>query len=164
MYVTLCVGAAVAEWLNSWLAEREERGLIPGLTTWIFRDWLSPASKSEYGWKIAKSTLSWISSKQPTNQFVHVYVHIFRLKVPFDPSMKKKKKKKKIPFDFDGTGGDTEAQDGEPTVTDSAPTPSENTDKTEDKPADKNDDGKCMYMTDFGDDWLSQIHLGDCIQ
>ena len=24
---------------------------------WIFRDWLSPASKSRYGWKIAKSTL-----------------------------------------------------------------------------------------------------------
>ena len=32
-------------------------GSIPGLATWIFRDWLSPASKSRYGWKIAKSTL-----------------------------------------------------------------------------------------------------------
>ena len=28
-----------------------------GLATWIFRDWLSPASKSRHGWKIAKSTL-----------------------------------------------------------------------------------------------------------
>ena len=52
-----CGGAAVAEWLSSWLAEQEDRGSIPGLATWIFRDWLSPASKSRYGWKIAKSTL-----------------------------------------------------------------------------------------------------------
>ena len=50
-------GAAVAEWLSSWLAEQEDRGSIPGLAIWIFRDWLSPASKSRYGWKIAKSTL-----------------------------------------------------------------------------------------------------------
>ena len=57
-------GAAVAEWLSSWLAEQEDRGSIPGLATWIFRDWLSPASKSRYGWKIAKSTLI---KKQPTN-------------------------------------------------------------------------------------------------
>ena len=57
-------GAAVAEWLSSWLAEQEDRGSIPRLATWIFRDWLSPASKSRYGWKIAKSTLK----KQPTNQ------------------------------------------------------------------------------------------------
>ena len=48
---------AVAEWLSSWLAEQEDRGSILGLATWIFRDWLSPASKSRYGWKIAKSTL-----------------------------------------------------------------------------------------------------------
>ena len=50
-------GAAVAEWLSSWLAEQENRGSIPSLATWIFRDWLSAASKSRYGWKIAKSTL-----------------------------------------------------------------------------------------------------------
>ena len=50
-------GAAVAEWLSSWLAEQEDRGSIPGLATWILRDWLSPASKSRYCWKIAKSTL-----------------------------------------------------------------------------------------------------------
>ena len=42
-------GAAVAEWLSSWLAEQEVRGSIPRLATWIFRDWLSPASKSRYG-------------------------------------------------------------------------------------------------------------------
>ena len=59
-------GAAVAEWLSSWLAEQEDRGSIPGLATWIFRDWLSPASKSRYGWKIAKSTL--ILKKQTNKQ------------------------------------------------------------------------------------------------
>ena len=52
-----CIGAAVAEWLNSWLAEQEDLGSIPGLATWTFRDWLSPASKLGYGWKIAKSML-----------------------------------------------------------------------------------------------------------
>ena len=50
------LGAAVAEWLSSWLAEQEDRGSIPGLATWIFRDWLSPASKSRYSWNTAKST------------------------------------------------------------------------------------------------------------
>ena len=59
-------GAAVAEWLSSWLAEQEDRGSIPGLATWIFRDWLSPASKSRYGWKIAKSTLILKTTNQPT--------------------------------------------------------------------------------------------------
>ena len=62
-----CIGgAAVAEWLSSWLAEQEDRGSIPGLATWIFRDWLSPASKSRYGWKIAKSTLILKTINQPT--------------------------------------------------------------------------------------------------
>ena len=28
-------GAAVAEWLGSWLAKQEDRGSIPGLATWI---------------------------------------------------------------------------------------------------------------------------------
>ena len=55
MYVNLSLlilaGAAVAEWFNSWLAEQEDRGSIPGLATWIFRDWSSPAPKSRYGWK-----------------------------------------------------------------------------------------------------------------
>ena len=58
--------AAVAKWLSSWLAEQEDRGSIPGLATWIFRDWLSPASKSRYGWKIAKSTLILKTTNQPT--------------------------------------------------------------------------------------------------
>ena len=62
-------GAAVAEWLSSWLAEQEDRGSIPRLATWIFRDWLSPASKSRYGWKIAKSTL--IKKQQPTNKIFY---------------------------------------------------------------------------------------------
>ena len=47
--LVLSRGAAVAEWLSSWLAEQEVRGSIPRLATWIFRDWLSPASKSRYG-------------------------------------------------------------------------------------------------------------------
>ena len=39
-----------------WLAEQENRGKnsIPGLATWIFRDLLSPASKSRYGWNTAE--------------------------------------------------------------------------------------------------------------
>ena len=63
-------GAAVAEWLSSWLAEQEDRGSIPGLATWIFRDWLSPASKSRYGWKIAKSTLILKTTNQPSFQMI----------------------------------------------------------------------------------------------
>ena len=49
------IGAAVAEWLSSWLAEQEDQGSIPGLATWIFRDWLSPASKLWYGWNTAEA-------------------------------------------------------------------------------------------------------------
>ena len=66
----LIVGAAVAECLSSWLAEQEDRGSIPGLATWIFIDWLSPASKSKYGWKIAKSTLILKTANQPTQLIV----------------------------------------------------------------------------------------------
>ena len=55
----------MAEWLSSWLAEQEDQGSIPRLATWIFRDWLSPASKSRYGWKIAKSTLILKTTNQP---------------------------------------------------------------------------------------------------
>ena len=36
----ILLGAVVAEWLSSWLAEQEDQGSIPGLATWIFRDWL----------------------------------------------------------------------------------------------------------------------------
>ena len=61
-------GAVVAELLSSWLAEQEDRGSIPGLATWIFRDWLSPASKSRYGWKIAKSMLILKTTNQPTQR------------------------------------------------------------------------------------------------
>ena len=31
--LSLVVGAAVTEWLSSWLAEQEDRGSIPGLAT-----------------------------------------------------------------------------------------------------------------------------------
>ena len=31
----MTLGATVAEWLSSWLAEQEVRGSIPGLVTWI---------------------------------------------------------------------------------------------------------------------------------
>ena len=65
----------MAEWLSSWLAEQEDRGSIPGLATWIFRDWLSPASKSRYGWKIAKSTLLIKTTNQPTNQYLNFWSH-----------------------------------------------------------------------------------------
>ena len=59
------LGAAVPEWLSSWLAEQEDLGSIPGLVTWIFRDWLSPAYKWRYGWKIAKSTVILKTTNQP---------------------------------------------------------------------------------------------------
>ena len=75
---TLQMGAAVAEWLSSWLAEQEDRSSIPRLATWIFRDWLSPASKSRYGWKIAKSTL--IKTTKPTKRYkwkIHNRFNIF---------------------------------------------------------------------------------------
>ena len=72
-FVLLIQRAAVAEWLSSWLAEQEDRGSIPGLATWIFRDWLSPASKSRYGWKIAKSTLIRKTTNQPTNVLLIQY-------------------------------------------------------------------------------------------
>ena len=64
------VGAVVAEWLSPWLAEQEDGVSIPGLATWIFKDWLSPASKSRYGWKIAKSTLI----IKTTNQAILIHV------------------------------------------------------------------------------------------
>ena len=60
-------GAAVAEWLSSWLAGQEVRGSIPGLATWIFRDWLSPASKSRYDWNIAKATVILNTTNPPTS-------------------------------------------------------------------------------------------------
>ena len=50
------IGAAMTEWLSSWLAEQKDRGSSPGLATWIFRDWLSPASKSRYDWNTTEAT------------------------------------------------------------------------------------------------------------
>ena len=41
----------MVQWLSSWLAEQEFRGSIPGLAATI-----STASKSRYGYKIAKAT------------------------------------------------------------------------------------------------------------
>ena len=67
-YIYNVGNTAVAEWLSSWLAEQEDRGSIPGLATWTFRDLLSPASKSRYDWKIAKSSLILKTTNQPTNQ------------------------------------------------------------------------------------------------
>ena len=52
---------------TSRVTEREDRGSNPGLATWIFIDWLSPAFKSRYGWKIAKSTSILKTTNQPTN-------------------------------------------------------------------------------------------------
>ena len=52
---------------TSRVTEREDRGSIPGLAPWIFRDWLSPASKLRYCWKIAKSTSILKTTNQPTN-------------------------------------------------------------------------------------------------
>ena len=49
-------GAAMAKWLNSWHAEKADRGSNPGLATLNFRDWLSPASKSRYDWNTAETT------------------------------------------------------------------------------------------------------------
>ena len=53
---------------TSRVTEREDRGSNPGLATWIFIDWLFPAFKSRYGWKIAKSTSILKTTNQPTNQ------------------------------------------------------------------------------------------------
>ena len=49
-------GAAMAEWLRSWLEEQEVQGSIPRLATFISVNGLSPASKSRYGWNTAKTT------------------------------------------------------------------------------------------------------------
>ena len=69
------MGAALAELISSWLAEQKDRGSIPGLATWIFRDWLSPASNSRYGWKIAKSTLILKTTNQPIFDLIFKYNH-----------------------------------------------------------------------------------------
>ena len=49
--------------------------IIRGRATWIFRDWLSPASKSRYGWKIAKSTLIIKTTNNPVLYFDEVSIY-----------------------------------------------------------------------------------------
>ena len=44
---------------------QEDRGSIPGFATWIFRDWLSPASKSRYGWNTPEATKILNTTNQP---------------------------------------------------------------------------------------------------
>ena len=46
-----CLRAAVVKWLSCWLAVFDSRS-----RRFDFRDWLSPTSKSQYGWNIAKAT------------------------------------------------------------------------------------------------------------
>ena len=70
-------GAAVAAWLSSWLAEQEDRGSIPGLATWIFRDWLSPASKSRYGWNTTDTTLILNTTRNNLNPSKALYCILF---------------------------------------------------------------------------------------
>ena len=43
----------------------------------IFRDWLSPASKSRYSWNIAKSTLILKTTNQPSSIFYKVNHYLF---------------------------------------------------------------------------------------
>ena len=61
------------EWANLY-AYSTVQDAFPDLATWIFRDWLSPASKSRYGWKIAKSTLILKNNKQ-TQHFSHTNIN-----------------------------------------------------------------------------------------
>ena len=50
-------GAAVAEWLSSWLAEQEVRGSIPGLATWISEiDYLQLPSRDMAGISLNRRT------------------------------------------------------------------------------------------------------------
>ena len=58
---------------TSRVTEQEDRGSNPGLATWIFIDWLSPAFKSRYGWKIAKSTSILKTTNQPTSRVSKSY-------------------------------------------------------------------------------------------
>ena len=70
----LQLGAAVAEWLSSWLAEQEVRGSIPGLATWISEIGyllLPSRDMAEIPLKRRKSP---IQPTKPTNQPVAVYI------------------------------------------------------------------------------------------
>ena len=70
----LQLGAAVAEWLSSWLAEQEVRGSIPGLATWISEIGyllLPSRDMTEIPLKRRKSP---IQPTKPSNQPVAVYI------------------------------------------------------------------------------------------
>ena len=72
---TYIMGTAVAEWLRSWLAEQEVRGSIPRLATWISEiGYLLPPSRdvAEIPLKRRKSSI------QPTNQILHMSLHIYK--------------------------------------------------------------------------------------
>ena len=61
-YVFDFCGAAVAEWLSSWLAEQEVRGSISRLATWISEiGYLPLPSRDNFGWNTAPQY------NQPTN-------------------------------------------------------------------------------------------------
>ena len=76
----LC-GAAVAEWLSSWLAEQEVRGSIPRLATWISEISYLPLPSRD----MAEIPLTRRKSAvQPTNQpdlciciYIIIYVFIY---------------------------------------------------------------------------------------
>ena len=59
------MGAAVAKWLSSWLAEQEDRDFIPGLATWVLIGYLLLPSRD-----MAERSLNRIDpqNNQPTNQ------------------------------------------------------------------------------------------------
>ena len=67
-------GAAVAMWLSSWLVEQEDRGSIPGLATWIFKDWLSPCFQAAIGLKYGWSDVN-PQYNQPTKSFCGKMFH-----------------------------------------------------------------------------------------
>ena len=66
---------------EKWPLGRFSTGVVirryTGLATWIFRDWLSPASKSRYGWKIAKSTLILKTTNKQTNKPVWIWNDVY---------------------------------------------------------------------------------------
>ena len=57
-------------------------GSIPGLATWIFRDWLSPSSKSRYGWKIAKLTLILKTTNNNSGE-LYIFLEVVLFRPPF---------------------------------------------------------------------------------
>ena len=75
-------GSAVVKWLSSWLAEQGVWGFESQFHLLNFRDWVSPASKSQYDWKWSKS------SKQPNpNQLLQALtfsISRFMVKFKFD--------------------------------------------------------------------------------